>query len=44
LLKDALERQLLKIGVPEGTLVIIPEDVEPTMTDKDPQTLFVRYT
>jgi hypothetical protein len=44
LLKGALEQQLLKIGVPEGTLVIIPEDVEPTMTDKDPQTLFVRYT
>ncbi|RKR84071.1 nucleotidyltransferase AbiEii toxin of type IV toxin-antitoxin system [Mucilaginibacter gracilis] len=43
LLKDALEQQFQKIGIPEGTLTIIPEDVEPTMTDKDPQTLFVRY-
>jgi len=43
LLKDALNNQLLALGVPEGTLTIVAEDIDPKMTDKDPQTLFVRY-
>lgn len=43
-LKDALNSQLLALGVPEGTLTIAAEDIDPQMTDKDPQTLFVRYT
>lgn len=43
-LKNALAEQFLALGVPEGTLTIEAEAIEPTMTDKDPQTLFVKYT
>jgi hypothetical protein len=43
LLKDALNNQLLALGVPEGRLTIVAEEINPQMTDKDPQTLFVRY-
>jgi len=42
-LKEALEKMFAAIGVPEGALTIVAEDIEPTMTDKDPQTLFLRY-
>ncbi len=42
-LKKAIEKQFIELGVTEGTLEIIAEDVDPTMTDKDPQTLFIKY-
>ena len=42
-LKNALENQLTKLNVTEGTFKIITEDIDPTMTDKDPQTLFIIY-
>ncbi len=43
-LKNALAEQFLALGIPEGTLTIEAEAIEPTMSDKDPQTLFVKYT
>lgn len=43
-LKKALEEQFLVLGVPEGMLTIEAEAIEPTMPDKDPQTLFIKYT
>jgi len=43
-LKNALAEQFLVLGIPDGTLNIEAEAIEPTMTDKDPQTLFVKYT
>lgn len=41
--KDALQQSLLSLGVPEGMLDIIAEEVKQTMPDKDPQTLYVNY-
>lgn len=41
--KDALQQSLLSLGVPEGMLNIIAEEVKQTMPDKDPQTLYVNY-
>jgi len=42
-LKKALEDRFISLGVPEGMLSIDAEAIEPTMTDKDPQTLFIKY-
>jgi hypothetical protein len=35
-LKSALEEQFLALSVPEGTVTIEAEAIEPTTTDKDP--------
>lgn len=43
IIHPALEQQFVAMGVPAGMLQIIPEPVEPTLTDKDPQTIFVHY-
>ena len=42
-IKDALESQLTAMGVPANLVTIEAEEVNPSMPDKDPQTLFVRY-
>jgi hypothetical protein len=42
-IKDAIQQSLLSLGVPEGMLNIIAEEVKQTMPDKDPQTLYVNY-
>jgi hypothetical protein len=42
-LKESLEKQLWVMGVPEQALTITAEEIKPTMRDKDPQTLFLRY-
>lgn len=42
-IKDALQNSLHTLGVPEGMLEIIAEEVKPTMRDKDPQSLYVNY-
>lgn len=42
-IKDALQQSLLDLGVPEGMLEIIAEEVKPTMPDNDPQSLYVHY-
>lgn len=36
-------QELFKLGVPQGTLEVTAETINPIMTDKDPQTLFVTY-
>ena len=43
IIKNALQGQLAAMGVPAGLITIDAEQVNPTMPDKDPQTLFVRY-
>lgn len=42
-IKDALQQSLLSLGVPEGMFEIIAEEVNPTMPDKDPQSLYINY-
>ncbi len=42
-LKQDLEEQFKKLGIPEGSLEIIAEPINEGMPDKDPQTLFVKY-
>ncbi len=42
-IKDALQKSLFSLGVPEGMLEIIAEEVKQTMPDKDPQSLYVNY-
>jgi hypothetical protein len=41
--KKELEVSMSQLGVPERMLSIIPEDIKPTIPDKDPQTIFVHY-
>ncbi len=43
-IKEALDKQLMKMGVAEGTVQIEAEEVSPIQRDKDPQTLFVRFS
>lgn len=43
-LKNALAEQFLVLGINDRLLTIEAEVIEPTMTDKDPQTLFIKYT
>lgn len=42
-IKDALQKSMFSLGVPEGMLEIIAEEVKQTMPDKDPQSLYVNY-
>src|SRR6218665_508378 len=42
-LKQDLEDQFKKIGIPEGMLEITAEPISDGVPDKDPQTLFVKY-
>jgi len=42
-LKDAMEMAFKDMGVPEGMLTILPEEVPSYRPDKDPQTLFIYY-
>lgn len=42
-IKTALEQQLLLMGVPKGMMTTEAETVDPTLPDKDPQTLLVTY-
>ena len=42
-IKNALIKQITAMGVPAGLLTIEAEAVLPTMQDKDPQTIYIRY-
>jgi Nucleotidyl transferase AbiEii toxin, Type IV TA system len=42
-LKEAVEKQLNILGVPEGQVKITADDIDEKMPDKDPQTIFVSY-
>lgn len=42
-IREALEKQLVKMGVAPGTVQVEAEAVSPVRRDKDPQTLFVRF-
>lgn len=42
-IKEALEKELKSMGVPEGMVTVEADPVNPTLPDKDPQTLYVRY-
>jgi predicted nucleotidyltransferase component of viral defense system len=42
-LKEALELELIKIGVPKGLLKIEAEEINQNRPDKDPQTIFIDY-
>ncbi|MDR3716068.1 MAG: nucleotidyl transferase AbiEii/AbiGii toxin family protein [Puia sp.] len=42
-LKQALEQAFMEMGVPIGTLEIIPEKVEHNRPDKDPQRLYIKF-
>ena len=42
-LKDAVEKQLLELGVPEGLLTITHSPIKPELPDKDPQELQIEY-
>ena len=42
-LKDALEQQLLAMGIDQNAFELTAEEVDPVMRDKDPQTLFLKY-
>lgn len=44
IIKTALVDQLSSMGVPDNLVSIEAEAVSPTKPDKDPQTLYVRYT
>jgi len=43
-MKQALENAFTAMGISVGTIVIEAEVVRESMPDKDPQTLFIRYT
>ena len=43
IIKDALQAELIKIGVPENMIAVEAEEVRPDIPDKDPQSLFVNY-
>lgn len=43
LMKDALEGSLQALGLGTEIVTIVADDVPPTLPDKDPQTLFIRY-
>lgn len=43
-IKEALEKELANLGVPSGMVTVEAEVVDPTFPDKDPQTLYVRYS
>lgn len=42
-LRNALIEQFAALGVPEGIITVEAGEVSPTMRDKDPQELFVKY-
>ena len=42
-LKNAVEEQLLALGVPEGMIVITAAPVPENFPDTDPQTIFIKY-
>lgn len=42
-IKEALEKELKNMGVPEDMVIVEADPVNPTFPDKDPQTLYVRY-
>lgn len=42
-IKEALEKEMISMGVPEGLVTVEADPVDPGFPDKDPQTLYVRY-
>jgi len=42
-LKEALEQQFDKLGVPAGMITVVAAEVPETIPDRDPQTIFIRY-
>jgi hypothetical protein len=42
-LKDAIQKQLLELGVPERMLMITHSPIKPELQDKDPQELQIEY-
>jgi hypothetical protein len=44
IIADTLQAKLLDMGVPEALFSISVDLVDPTMRDKDPQTIFIHYT
>ncbi len=42
-IREALEKELKRMGVPAGMVTVEADPVNPTLPDKDPQTLYVRY-
>jgi len=43
ILKEALEKQFITLGIPQGTVTINAAEVPETIPDRDPQTLYVKY-
>lgn len=43
IIKEALEKELKNMGVPEGMVTVEADPVNPTFPEKDPQTLYLRY-
>ena len=43
-IRDALEQELIAMGIPAGMFTVEAEAISPVKPDKDPQTLFVHFT
>lgn len=42
-LKTELEAEFVNLGLPKGTVTVTAGEIQPTMRDKDPQELYVKY-